>query len=1056
MKGNKRPRVFLISMGIILMMGLLLGGGDVATLIASPTTTLDVAAELYAGGFTAGPHRQLTVSHVSTSPGASGHIHLSTHIDVKNLGKTAFKVRRGEFYLSALGDMLGHITTASGAINSTAGSTLNPGGVASGNLTFDIPVNAVPYISLVEQQGTGAAPLIVPLGKSATTSTTVVGASLLTSSTNTIEDDFTRANQSGWGTSANTDGVANVTWGMDGTASYVNIANNTGAFGYQGNVNAIGIASAGTTTYNGGDSLVEFSVSAVGHATPYTVQNACLDKSCYYGARLHTSQNLLEIAKRNGGGTGILASVPFVATANTVYWIRLDVAPGGPGQPTILSAKIWANGSVEPSNWMVTATDSSPLGPNYPGTGGTWDKKGTGESINYLCYAFATSGLASPCDSSGTGSTPTPTPTPTQTATPSPTPTGTTTPSPTPTGTSTPSPTPTSTVGPTPTPLPTSPNAIEDDFTRANQSGWGTSTNTDGVTNVTWGMDGAASYVNIANNSGVYGYQGFTNSIGIASAGTTTYNGGDSLVEFSVSAIGHATPYTVQNACLDKSCYYGVRLHTSQNLLEIAKRSNGGTGILASVPFVATANTVYWIRLDVAPGGAGLPTVLSAKIWANGSAEPANWMVTATDNTPLGPNYPGTGGTWDQTGTGESIHYTCYAFATSGLASACDSSGSGSPTPTPTPTSTATPSPTPTSTATPSPTPTGTVGPTPTPITNPTINTDWLTGGVGEPWGTALDSAGNIWFAEPGCDFAPTCSSKAGPGQIGELPAGSGTPIFWSLPNITGNQPIFVALDGSGNVWFTTPDNSMIGEFNPTTHQFVGQWPVTPNSGPWDLTFNNGKIWYTEHLVSAIGEFDPLTHTYTDFQTPSANSNPYGITANDPANPNLVWFTENNDTVSKVAYIDTSTNHITEYNIRATPLSGLTPHLIQLDANGNPWWTEGWVRAVGALNVSVANAANCGVGSGDCIGVHEYGLGASTSSCSGSHVSGITLQSGGASVWVTDSLANQVGNLIPSSNSVTFFSRSCGAHPHDGLNKDSSANIWWDEEFANALGELIP
>jgi hypothetical protein len=43
-------------------------------------------------------------------------------------------------------------------------------------------------------------------------------------------------------------------------------------------------------------------VSAVGHVTPYVVQNACGDKSCYYGARLHTSQNKHELARRLGNG----------------------------------------------------------------------------------------------------------------------------------------------------------------------------------------------------------------------------------------------------------------------------------------------------------------------------------------------------------------------------------------------------------------------------------------------------------------------------------------------------------------------------------------------------------------------------------------------------------------------------------------------------------------------------------------------------------------------------------------------------------------------------------
>src|SRR5439155_4243506 len=121
-----------------------------------------------------------------------------------------------------------------------------------------------------------------------------------------------------------------VSWGMDanGAMANVTISANTGVYGYQGNPNAVGVASVGSTTYDGGDALVKFALNAVGHVIPYEVENACGDKSCYYGARLHTSKNKLELAKRSGGSTSILASVPFTASANTLYYLRLDVATG--------------------------------------------------------------------------------------------------------------------------------------------------------------------------------------------------------------------------------------------------------------------------------------------------------------------------------------------------------------------------------------------------------------------------------------------------------------------------------------------------------------------------------------------------------------------------------------------------------------------------------------------------------------------------------------------------------------------------------------------------------
>src|SRR5205085_12582160 len=245
----------------------------------------------------------------------------------------------------------------------------------------------------------------------------------------------------------------------------------------------------------------------------------------------------------------------------------------------------------------------------------------------------------------------------------------------------------------------------------------------------------------------------------------------------------------------------------------------------------------------------------------------------------------------------------------------------------------------------------------------------------------------------------------------------------------------------------TTPNNSMIGEFNPTSQSFVGQWAVTPGSGPWDLTFAIGKIWYTEHLVSAVGAFDPRTHTHRDFMTPTNNSNPYGIAASD----SLIWFTENNSSVARIAMLDTSDNdQISEYLIRQQLPggAGLTPHMIRVDADGHPWWTEGWVRAIGTLDPDVATPGQCGRVSraGDCTGVTELPLPAPPSTCPSSHVSGLAVQADGSRIWLDDTLSNQVGVYNPAAHQFTLDNLSCGVHPHDGLNLDPTLHVWWDEE----------
>jgi streptogramin lyase len=333
-----------------------------------------------------------------------------------------------------------------------------------------------------------------------------------------------------------------------------------------------------------------------------------------------------------------------------------------------------------------------------------------------------------------------------------------------------------------------------------------------------------------------------------------------------------------------------------------------------------------------------------------------------------------------------------------------------------------------------------------------TVRTFPITGGVGNPWGAAIDAAGAIWFAEPGCDFAPTCPADARPGQIGKFDPSSGTFTHYWLPEIPGNQPIFVAFDGLGNLWFTTPDNSMIGEFSPATETFIGQWPVTPGSGPWDLAFSNGQLWYAEHYAAAVGRFDPATHDHQDFQTPSADSNPYGIAPSG----GLIWFTENNSSVDRVAVLDTAADSaISEYQI-IQPLSG-TPHLIAVGPDGHPWWTEGWSDTIATLDPAVAVPGSCGSNSGSCSGVHRFHVPPSSACGQTGHSSGIAVDGAVNRVWLDDSLTSLVGSFSPSTGAFDMSAvGNCNAHPHDGLLVDAAGDAWVSEQFGNAIAEIIP
>jgi streptogramin lyase len=524
---------------------------------------------------------------------------------------------------------------------------------------------------------------------------------------------------------------------------------------------------------------------------------------------------------------------------------------------------------------------------------------------------------------------------------------------------------------------------------------WGTSSG-----GQVWGADANANAAfSIAGNAGqIANVSGPMNAILGPSGADESVAFTGSLTSYSNTNMGAVVRWQDGN-----NWYKGYLTDTA---LILQKRVGGAYTQLASAPHLSFPGVDYGVRLQV------IGNTISARVWNAGSPEPSSWALVVVDNS-INSGY---GGLRIQMTGGMTARITSFVLT----------SPSGPPPSTPTST----------------PTPSGAIQRFP------------LTGGAAQPWGTAFDSAGNLWIAEPGCDFAPTCSAGAGPGQLVKVPAGSTTPVFYALPNIPGNQPIFVALDNLGKVWFTTPNNSMIGQFDPVTSTFVGQWPVTAGSGPWDLVYSQGSIWYTEHFTNKIGRFNPVTHAVTDFTTPSQNSNPYGIAARGTK----IWFTENTSSVQRIGVLDTANgNAISEYLIRAQVSGNLTPHMLELDAQGNVWWTEGWVRAIGRLNPSQATPGVCGASSGNCNGVVEYALPPAPSSCPNTHVSGIGVVQSSGLVWFDDSLSAQIGRFAPSSGNYVMYSLpGCANHPHDGLTLDAAQNPWWTEQFVNVVGHLLP
>jgi streptogramin lyase len=305
------------------------------------------------------------------------------------------------------------------------------------------------------------------------------------------------------------------------------------------------------------------------------------------------------------------------------------------------------------------------------------------------------------------------------------------------------------------------------------------------------------------------------------------------------------------------------------------------------------------------------------------------------------------------------------------------------------------------------------------------------------PWGIALDSLhGFTWVAEPGCEPKPKCPSTI-QGILGQYALSDDTFIANFYEPSGYSSPLFVAVDGNGDVWFTQPSSDAIGEFDPQNGSWY-QWHLRKGSSPFDLIFDtNGNLWFTEFGASAIGFFNPHTHTVVENPVPTPASGPYGITI-DPQG--TIWFAENAVGVDQIGSFPPTLSgaiKITEHDV-----GPLRPHLIATDRAGNVWYNGGFGGDIGEFNPRSGNRKNFIVFSGTC---------SSPATCTGTHISGISVDSKGH-VWFTDSLSHHVGYLIPATGQVvTRTLPTSNAHPYDGLVIDGSDRVWFTEEFGLIL-----
>ena len=199
----------------------------------------------------------------------------------------------------------------------------------------------------------------------------------------------------------------------------------------------------------------------------------------------------------------------------------------------------------------------------------------------------------------------------------------------------------------------------------------------------------------------------------------------------------------------------------------------------------------------------------------------------------------------------------------------------------------------------------------------------------GNPIGLAPDRDGNLWFTD---DATPA---------IGRYNIATGKITYPQSGGLRPDSiPRFIVADTNGAIWFTDAGATpAIGMINPKTQTIV-EYNLPPESVPWNPAYDpvHKVVWFTDQRqpTGAIGAFDPKTKAiteYTDGLIPG--SHPEGLVVDARGN---VWFTDDNGPRPAIGVLDGATHVIHEYE--SGLVAGSLPRGITIDPAGNVWFAD--------------------------------------------------------------------------------------------------------------------
>ena len=269
------------------------------------------------------------------------------------------------------------------------------------------------------------------------------------------------------------------------------------------------------------------------------------------------------------------------------------------------------------------------------------------------------------------------------------------------------------------------------------------------------------------------------------------------------------------------------------------------------------------------------------------------------------------------------------------------------------------------------------------------------------------------------------------------------------------STPLAITVDHDGEVWFTEPNASKLGEFDPANQTFT-EFNVPWAGDMWGIASDpTGFIWFTDYsgkgsvnpggsIIAGGGgrivRFNIATKKFTETQIPTNASFPMRLTLDQRGR---VWFTE--FVGNNIGMYDPSTNSLTEYPI-PTNMSGPTD--LTFDDRGNLWFSESYVHQLGEFYPQNASFV-------------EYPLGSDSASQIVSSPVGLAVDGNGM-VWVADHGGNWLVEFDPATQSIVKYPTHFppqDVYPISLVNDlviDSVGRIWFTEHGGNSVGYYNP